>query len=94
VESTRLSFAACADVEHGSSVSAEHFAERFAEELARREESEPRGRIAAETAATIASRRGFYEVRAAHSPDPPLVQQGFHCLDWFTKPILVSVILP
>jgi hypothetical protein len=56
-------------VEHGGSVAAEHFAEMFAEELARREETEPRGEIAAETAATIASRRAFYEVRAAHSPD-------------------------
>jgi hypothetical protein len=56
-------------VEHGGAVAAEHFAEMLAEELARREETEPRGEIAAETAATIASRRAFYEVRAAHSPD-------------------------
>ena len=56
-------------VEHGGNVSAEQFAESLAEELARREESEPRGDIAAETAATISSRRGFYEVRAAHSPE-------------------------
>ena len=56
-------------VEHGGNVSAENFGELLAEELARREESDPRGPIAAETAATIASRRGFYEVRAAHSPE-------------------------
>jgi acyl-CoA reductase LuxC len=56
-------------VEHGGGFSAEQFAELLAEELARREESEPRGPIPAETAATIASRRGFYEVRAAHSPE-------------------------
>ncbi len=56
-------------VEHGGSVAAEQFAEMLAEELAKREETEPRGDVATETAATIASRRAFYEVRAAHSPD-------------------------
>jgi len=56
-------------VEHGGAVAAEQFAEMLAEELARREEAEPRGEVTTETAATIASRRGFYEVRAAHSPD-------------------------
>jgi hypothetical protein len=56
-------------VEHGGGVAAEHFAQLLAEELARREESEPRGEVHTETAATIASRRAFYEVRAAHSPD-------------------------
>ena len=56
-------------VEHGGGLSAESLAELLAKELARREESDPRGPVAAETAATIASRRGFYEVRAAHSPE-------------------------
>lgn len=56
-------------VEHGGAVAAEQFAEMLAEELSRREQTEPRGEVAAETAATIASRRAFYEVRAAHSPD-------------------------
>ena len=56
-------------VEHGGVVSAEGFAEMLAAELAKREEVEPRGEIPTETAATIASRRSFYEVRAAHSPD-------------------------
>ncbi|HEX4343123.1 MAG TPA: acyl-CoA reductase, partial [Verrucomicrobiae bacterium] len=56
-------------VEHGGGVSAEQFAEMLAEELARREESEPRGQLSVEEAATIASRRAFYEVRAAHSPE-------------------------
>ena len=56
-------------VEHGGSVAAEQFAEMLAQELAKREETEPRGQVAAETAATIASRRAFYEVRAAHSPE-------------------------
>lgn len=56
-------------VEHGGGVAAEHFAEMLAEELTKLEETEPRGEVAAEAAATIASRRAFYEVRAAHSPD-------------------------
>jgi hypothetical protein len=54
-------------VEHGGGVSAEQFAEMLAEELGRRETTEPRGDLPAESAATIASRRAFYEVRAAHS---------------------------
>ena len=56
-------------VEHGGGVSAEQFAEMLAEELAKREVTEPRGVLSTEIAATIASRRAFYEVRAAHSPD-------------------------
>jgi hypothetical protein len=47
----------------------EKFAEMLAEELEQREQTEPRGELAVEHAAVIASRRGFYEVRAAHSPD-------------------------
>jgi len=50
-------------------VSAEHFAQSLAEELERREASEPRGEIPAEEAAAIASRRAIYEIRAAHSPE-------------------------
>jgi hypothetical protein len=61
-------------VEHGGGVSAEQFAEMLAEELARREATEPRGQVPTELAATIASRRGFYEVRAAHSPDTRMWQ--------------------
>jgi hypothetical protein len=56
-------------VEHGGVVGAGQFAEMLAEELAKREETEPRGEVSKETSATIASRRAFYEVRAAHSPD-------------------------
>ena len=56
-------------VEHGGTVPPEQFAELLAEELERREETEPRGELPVEAAATIASRRAFYEVRAAHSPD-------------------------
>lgn len=56
-------------VEHGGRVTAEQFAEMLAEELTQREQSEPRGALRVEEAATISSRRAFYEVRAAHSPD-------------------------
>jgi hypothetical protein len=50
-------------------LSAEQFAEALALELERREASEPRGELAVAVAATIASRRSFYEIRAAHSPE-------------------------
>ena len=56
-------------VETGGSLTPEGFAEMLAEEFAKREQAEPRGELAAESAATIASRRAFYEVRAAHSPE-------------------------
>ncbi len=56
-------------VEHGGNVTPEQFGETLAEELARREETEPRGELPAESAAVIASRRAFYEIRAAHSPE-------------------------
>jgi hypothetical protein len=56
-------------VEDGGAVPPALFAEMLAEELERREEAEPRGELPVEAAATIASRRSFYEVRAAHSPD-------------------------
>jgi hypothetical protein len=56
-------------VEHGGRVSAEQFAGMLAAELAKLEGIEPRGAIPIETAASIASRRAFYEVRAAHSPE-------------------------
>src|SRR5208283_4256974 len=56
-------------VQTGGEVSPEKFAERLAEELERREQTEPRGELPAEHAAVIASRRGIYEVRAAHSPE-------------------------
>lgn len=56
-------------VQGGGEVSAEHFAQLLAEELERRETSEPRGEIRPEDAATIVSRRAIYEIRAAHSPE-------------------------
>jgi len=56
-------------VQSGGEISPEHFAQLLAEELERREQTEPRGELPAEHAAAIASRRGIYEVRAAHSPE-------------------------
>jgi hypothetical protein len=56
-------------VENGGAVSAVQFAEMLSEELAAREQAEPRGELPVHTAAAIASRRAFYEVRAAHSTD-------------------------
>jgi hypothetical protein len=56
-------------VEAGGEVSPDKFAVLLAEELERREQTEPRGELPAEHAAVIASRRGIYEVRAAHSPE-------------------------
>ena len=56
-------------VELGGDVSPEEFAERLSVELQNREASHPRGELTAEESAAIASRRAFYEVRAAHSRD-------------------------
>jgi hypothetical protein len=59
-------------VEHGGGVSAEQFAGLLAEELARHEISHPRGELASQAAATIAAKRGFYELRAASSAETRL----------------------
>ena len=59
-------------VQRGGEFAPEHFAQLLAEELERRESVEPRGKVSTEVAAGIASRRGIYEVRAAHSPDTQL----------------------
>jgi Acyl-CoA reductase (LuxC) len=56
-------------VEKAGALHPEQFAQMLADELARREESEPRGQLPPEAAAAIASRRSLYQVRAAHSPD-------------------------
>jgi hypothetical protein len=56
-------------VQLGGEITPEHFAQLLAEELEKREVSEPRGELPAEHAVAIASRRGIYEVRAAHSPE-------------------------
>lgn len=59
-------------VETGGVLMPESFAERLARELEAKEEAEPRGRLSVSEAATIASRRSFYEVRAAHSQETRL----------------------
>ncbi|HTA95956.1 MAG TPA: acyl-CoA reductase, partial [Verrucomicrobiae bacterium] len=56
-------------IQLGGEISPEHFAQLLAEEMEKREQTEPRGELPAEHAAAIASRRGIYEVRAAHSPE-------------------------
>ena len=56
-------------VQPGGEVSPDKFAELLADELERREQTEPRGELPTPHAAAIASRRGIYEVRAAHSPE-------------------------
>lgn len=53
-------------VEKGGPVAPTAFAEALAKELAAHEELCPRGRITSAEAAAIATRRGFYEVRASH----------------------------
>jgi hypothetical protein len=63
-------------VEHGGGCSVEQFAEMLAEELDRREASQPRGKISTEAAAVISSKRGFYLVRAGNSHDTRI---------WFSK---------
>lgn len=59
-------------VQSGGAVSPVQFAEQLADELARRESVEPRGKLSPEAAATIVSRRAIYQVRAAHSSDTHL----------------------
>ena len=56
-------------VESGGRASAEQFADALSIELAKRESIEPRGPLSSDTAGAIATRRAFYEVRAAHNPD-------------------------
>jgi hypothetical protein len=56
-------------IEHGGRVSAEQFAEMLSTELEKKEDTEPRGAVPADVSALISSRRAFYEVRAAHSPE-------------------------
>ena len=54
-------------VEESGSVNGETFAAMLAGELEALEKTHPRGRLEAGQAAGIATRRSFYEVRAAHS---------------------------
>ena len=68
-------------VEHGGSVAAEQFADMLAAELAQRETTEPRGELSLERSATIVAKRGFYTVRALHSPETRL-WQSTPSTDW------------
>jgi hypothetical protein len=61
-------------VQSGGAVSPLQFAEQLAAELERREQTAPRGKLTADLAATIASRRAIYEVRAAHALETYLWQ--------------------
>ncbi|MST00872.1 MAG: hypothetical protein EXS29_06140 [Pedosphaera sp.] len=56
-------------VENGGAISGERFAELLAKELENHEQLVPRGPLDVASAASIATRRAFYEVRAAHSPE-------------------------
>jgi hypothetical protein len=56
-------------VEERGAVEPDKFAELLAGELAKRETSEPRGKITTEESAAIASRRAIYETIAAHRAD-------------------------
>ena len=60
--------------EMGGSIPPEQFAAMLAEELAGAERTEPRGEVSVEEAAEIASRRSFYQVRAAASAETQLWQ--------------------
>jgi hypothetical protein len=56
-------------VETGGAIGPERFAELLAAELAKHEKSHPRGELSFDEHSNIARRRGFYEVRAAHSAE-------------------------
>ncbi len=56
-------------VEERGAVESDKFAELLAVELAKREATEPRGRLTVEESAGIASRRDIYETLAAHRAD-------------------------
>jgi hypothetical protein len=56
-------------VEDSGSGKAEQFAALLAEKLEAVEKTHPRGPLSAGEAGAIATRRSFYEVRAAHSPE-------------------------
>jgi hypothetical protein len=59
-------------VESGGGVTPEQFAAKLADELAKSEAASPRGEITVAEGATIASKRSFYEIRAAHSEETRL----------------------
>ena len=60
--------------EIGGSVAPEQFAAMIADELAKAETTEPRGQVSVEESAQIASKRSFYQVRAAASAETQLWQ--------------------
>lgn len=55
-------------VQDSADLMPQKFAELLAAELEQREAVEPRGEISWEESAAIVSRRGLYEIRAAHTP--------------------------
>jgi hypothetical protein len=61
-------------LEMGGRITPEQFAAMLAEELAKAELTEPRGDIPIDEAGQIASKRGFYQVRAAASAETQLWQ--------------------
>jgi len=61
-------------VENGGGALADEFAGLLADAIAQREQTQPRGPIPTELAATIAWRRAVYAVRAAHSGDTRIWQ--------------------
>jgi len=56
-------------IESGAAIDSIAFAEILSQQLATRENTEPRGTVSPETAAAITSRRMFYEVRASAQGD-------------------------
>jgi hypothetical protein len=56
-------------VEERGAIESDEFAKRLAIELAKRETTEPRGKISVEESAAITSRRAIYESIAAHRAD-------------------------
>lgn len=68
-------------VQRGGEIAPEHFAQLLAEELERREVTEPRGRVPTELAAGIASRRNIYEIRAAAS-QATMLWRSTDTTDW------------
>ena len=61
-------------LEMGGSATPEQFASLLAEELAKAEASEPRGEVSVEDAGQIATKRAFYQVRAAASAETRIWQ--------------------
>lgn len=59
-------------VEHGGDADAKYFAALLADELKAREHTEPRGAVPEAVSVGITSRRGIYDIRAAHSPETQL----------------------